>query len=171
MVVSVAIHAAQHSGLQEHCTVCFPVEEQASRRQRREFRKKRGAVSYDSAVRKQVEEELGEEPQVLTVGMIRQKFGTAQVRVDKKVALPKWKLKWLADRLSINSTLTPEGAWQKRQAEWQKSIPKFLIPRYQQKQETRPQFQQRRPPQQGHRRDTRTFPANSGRTQTGSRQS
>jgi hypothetical protein len=126
--------AVLHKGLQAKCPVCRPDAEKRERR----FRtvKRTGQVTTEVAVRRQVDAELGEDAPPLAVGMMRQKYGTTPARIDKKILLPKWKLKWLADKMSVNSTGTVEAAWQKKQIEWQKSIPKFMIPRYQQKRDS-----------------------------------
>lgn len=80
--------AVLHKGLLRDCKVCNSSTET---QERREHRKRRGPVSLDMVIRRQIATDLGEdEPRKDERFQLLQKYGVATPRIDRLVTRPSW---------------------------------------------------------------------------------
>lgn len=103
--------AVLHKGLLLDCKVCNPPTETQEKRERR---KRRGPVSLDMVIRRQVAADLGEdEPQKDERFQLLQKYGVAAPRIDRLVIKPNW--------MGVVE-------WKRKQNEWYKATKGMVAP-------------------------------------------
>ena len=130
-----------HNGLMEDCQQCNPHEREAKEK------KVKVKMTSDLSVRREVAEELGEDPREGERFQMLQKYGIAAPRIDREVRRPKW-MKVSSFKRKLNEWIqATKGRTRRSQQHFRPSI--------------RPQNQS--PSIQG----TRNFRPNSDPTRTG----